>query len=114
MGSIIHLRAKCAASSRALINARSYVCYTRPDAIDKTGEDFNAPGRFSRSVLHQLGLPRDADIYLCGPTQFMADMKEALTALGVAPDARASRDLQRRRVHDPWCGRRTDASSASA
>jgi ferredoxin-NADP reductase/MOSC domain-containing protein YiiM len=71
---------------RALTNGHSYVCYTRPDSIDKTGEDFNATGRFSRSVFDELGLPRDADVYLCGPTQFMADMKEALTALGVAPE----------------------------
>jgi ferredoxin-NADP reductase/MOSC domain-containing protein YiiM len=71
---------------RALTNGRSYVCYTRPDSIDKTGENFNATGRFSRSVFDELGLPRDADVYLCGATQFMADMKEALTALGVAPE----------------------------
>jgi ferredoxin-NADP reductase/MOSC domain-containing protein YiiM/ferredoxin len=70
----------------ALTNGRSYVCYTRPDAADKTGENFNATGRFSQSVLDELGLPRDADIYLCGPTQFMGDMKEALAALGVAPE----------------------------
>jgi ferredoxin-NADP reductase/MOSC domain-containing protein YiiM len=70
----------------ALANGRSYICYTRPDSSDKTGEDFNATGRFSRSVFDELGLPRDADVYLCGPTQFMADMKEALTALGVAPE----------------------------
>ncbi|MGC2270318.1 MAG: MOSC and FAD-binding oxidoreductase domain-containing protein [Candidatus Acidiferrales bacterium] len=70
----------------ALTNGRSYICFTKPDANDKTGEDFNATGRFSPSVLKELGLPRDADIYLCGPTQFMADMKEALTTLGVAPD----------------------------
>jgi ferredoxin-NADP reductase/MOSC domain-containing protein YiiM len=70
----------------ALTNARSYVCYTKPDSNDKTGEDFNARGRFSRSVFAALGLPPDADAYLCGPTQFMADMEEALTALGVAPE----------------------------
>jgi ferredoxin-NADP reductase/MOSC domain-containing protein YiiM/ferredoxin len=70
---------------RALSNGRSYICYTRPDSIDKRGEDFNATGRFSRSVLDELGLPGDAGVYLCGPTRFMADMKEALTALGVAP-----------------------------
>jgi ferredoxin-NADP reductase/MOSC domain-containing protein YiiM len=70
----------------ALTNGRSYICYTRPDASDKTGEDFNATGRFSRSVFDELGLPRDADAYLCGPTRFMADMKEALTAFGVAPE----------------------------
>jgi MOSC domain-containing protein YiiM/ferredoxin-NADP reductase len=70
---------------RALTNGRSYVCYTRPDSIDKMGEDFNATGRFSRPALDELGLPRDADVYLCGPTRFMVDMKEALTALAVAP-----------------------------
>jgi len=69
---------------RTLTNGRSYVCYSRPDSIDKTGEDFNATGRFSQSVLDGLGLPVDADIYLCGPSRFMADMKEALTSLGVA------------------------------
>jgi ferredoxin-NADP reductase/MOSC domain-containing protein YiiM len=72
--------------TRALTNGHSYVCYTRPDLIDKTGEDFNATGRFSQSVFDELGLPRDADVYLCGPTRFMADMREALTTLGVAPD----------------------------
>jgi ferredoxin-NADP reductase/MOSC domain-containing protein YiiM len=71
---------------RALTNGRCYVCYTRPDSIDKTGEDFNATGRFSRSVFEALGLPRDAAVYLCGPTRFMKDMKEALTALGMAPE----------------------------
>jgi ferredoxin-NADP reductase/MOSC domain-containing protein YiiM len=70
----------------ALTNGRSYVCYTKPDATDKSGEDFNATGRFSRSVFDELGLPQDADAYLCGPNQFMADMKEALTASGVAPE----------------------------
>jgi len=43
-------------------------------------------GRFSQSVFVELGLPRDADVYLCGPTRFMADMREALTALGMAPE----------------------------
>jgi ferredoxin-NADP reductase/MOSC domain-containing protein YiiM/ferredoxin len=71
---------------RALTNGRSYVCYTKPDSNDKTGEDFNATGRFSPAVFEELGLPRDADVYLCGPTRFMADMKEALPALGVAPE----------------------------
>jgi ferredoxin-NADP reductase/MOSC domain-containing protein YiiM/ferredoxin len=71
---------------RALANGRSYVCYTKPDVNDKTGEDFDATGRFSRSVFDRLALPRDADVYLCGPSRFMADMKEALTAFGVAPE----------------------------
>jgi ferredoxin-NADP reductase len=70
----------------ALPNGRSYVCYTKPDANDKTGEDFQAAGRLSRSVLNELGLPHDADIYLCGLNQFMTDMKEAAVALGAAAE----------------------------
>jgi len=70
----------------ALTNARSYICFTKPDSNDKRGGDFNATGRFSRSAFDGVGLPRDADVYLCGPNQFMADMKEVLTALSVAPE----------------------------
>lgn len=71
---------------RGLTNGRSYVCYTKPESTDKTGVDFNATGRLSRSVFDAHGLPRDADVYLCGPNQFMDDMKEALTAIGVSPE----------------------------
>ena len=70
----------------ALPNGRSYIYYTRPDAMDLSGEDFNATGRFSRSVFDEIGLPHESDVYLCGPTRFMTDMKEALTASGVEPE----------------------------
>src|SRR6516164_2327140 len=33
---------------RTLTNGRSYVCYTKPSESDKSGEDFNAAGRFSQ------------------------------------------------------------------
>ena len=70
----------------ALAHGRSYVCYSRPGPRDKMGEDFDATGHLSRSVFDEVGIPRDADVYLCGPTRFMADMKEALATLGVAPE----------------------------
>ena len=69
----------------ALPRGRSFVCYSRPDSRDKVGEDFNATGHLSRSVLEEVGVSREADVYLCGPTRFMSDMKEALATLGVAP-----------------------------
>jgi ferredoxin-NADP reductase/MOSC domain-containing protein YiiM/ferredoxin len=69
-----------------LANGRSYICYTKPDSNDKTGDSFNATGHFSQALLHELVLPVGADIYLCGPNRFMADMKAAFTALGVAPE----------------------------
>src|SRR5262244_1697784 len=70
----------------ALTHGRSYVCYSRPGSQDKKGQDFDATGHLSRSVFDEVGLPREADVYLCGPTRFMADMKEALAAMGVAPE----------------------------
>ena len=71
---------------RALTNGRSYVCYSRPGSSDKRGQDFDATGHLSRSVFEEVSSPRDADVYLCGPSRFMADMKAALAALGVAPE----------------------------
>jgi ferredoxin-NADP reductase len=68
----------------ALKHGRHYVCYSRSDQRDKIGEV--AVGRLSRSVLDKVGIGREADVYICGPARFMADMKEALADLGVAPE----------------------------
>jgi ferredoxin-NADP reductase/MOSC domain-containing protein YiiM len=70
----------------ALTHGRSYVCYSRPGSHDKMGKDFDASGHLSRSVFYEAGVPREADLYLCGPNRFMADMKEELATLGVAPE----------------------------
>jgi ferredoxin-NADP reductase/MOSC domain-containing protein YiiM len=70
----------------ALPHGRSYVCYSRPDPRDKVGEDFDAAGHLSQSVFDTIGVPREADAYLCGPARFMANMKEALAGLGVSPE----------------------------
>ena len=69
----------------ALTQGRSYVCYSRPASHDKKGEDFDATGHLSQSIFDEVGIPKEADVYLCGPTRFMADMKETLAALDVAP-----------------------------
>jgi ferredoxin-NADP reductase/ferredoxin len=71
---------------RELSHGRSYVCYSKPGLHDKMGADFDAAGHLSRSVFGQVGIPREADVYLCGPTRFMADMKEELAASDVAPE----------------------------
>jgi ferredoxin-NADP reductase len=70
----------------ALPHGRSYVCYSRPASLDKLGEDFDAAGRLSRSVFEEAGLPRKADVYLCGAAGFMTDMKAALAAYGIPPE----------------------------
>jgi ferredoxin-NADP reductase len=69
----------------ALTHGRSYVAYSRPDSRDKAGEGFDAVGHLSQMVFDEVGLPREADVYLCGPNRFMADMKEVLLTHGQVP-----------------------------
>ncbi|MGA2810482.1 MAG: MOSC and FAD-binding oxidoreductase domain-containing protein [Candidatus Acidiferrum sp.] len=68
-----------------LLHARSYVSYSRPGPGDRIREDFTAAGRLSQSIFNELDVPRDGDVYLCGPARFMADMKESLANYGVPP-----------------------------
>jgi ferredoxin-NADP reductase/MOSC domain-containing protein YiiM len=68
----------------ALARGRSCICYSQPRASDALGRDFDATGRASRATLEQLGVPADADIYLCGPQRFMTDIKGMLASFGIA------------------------------
>jgi ferredoxin-NADP reductase/ferredoxin len=70
----------------AFPQGRSYVCYSKPASFDKLGEDFDAAGHLSRSVLEEVGIPREAGVYLCGPAAFMTDMKAALAGYGIPPE----------------------------
>jgi ferredoxin-NADP reductase/MOSC domain-containing protein YiiM len=70
----------------SLANSRSVVCYSRPGTGDQIPEDFNAAGHLSRTVFDNVGVPREADVYLCGPVAFMAAMKAGLALSGVAPE----------------------------
>ena len=69
----------------ALTQGHRYICYSQPRPEDIPGKDFDGAGRLSRAVLDTLGISRDAEVYLCGPSAFMADMTSMLAALGVAP-----------------------------
>ena len=42
-------------------------------------------GRLNQDSIAALGLPTDAVVYLCGPTQFMSDIRDALGAAGMDP-----------------------------
>ncbi len=78
-----------AAESRALLralpNAHAHVRYSRPAPTDRKGVDFDAPGHLTVSAFEELGVPRDADFYLCGPPAFLADLRAGLAGQGVAP-----------------------------
>jgi ferredoxin-NADP reductase/MOSC domain-containing protein YiiM/ferredoxin len=69
-----------------LPNAHSHVQYSQPDSTDRLGVDFDATGRLSVTVLEALGVPLEADFYLCGPPTFLTDFTAGLVDRGVAPD----------------------------
>jgi ferredoxin-NADP reductase/MOSC domain-containing protein YiiM/ferredoxin len=65
--------AEVAALIESLPHARQQVFYTETN------------GRLNQESLAALGLPLDASVYLCGPTQFMTDIRNHLTAVGLDP-----------------------------
>jgi ferredoxin-NADP reductase/MOSC domain-containing protein YiiM len=71
---------------RALPHSRGRIWYSRPDSNDRLGREFDAAGHLGVAALEALGVPRDADFYLCGPSAFLRDVKVGLAAWGVATD----------------------------
>ncbi|MBV8565844.1 MAG: MOSC domain-containing protein [Methylobacteriaceae bacterium] len=67
-----------------LPHIRSFVAYSGPGSGDRLGDDYDAPGRLSLELLQQMGVPRDADFYLCGPAAFLGSFAQGLRGWGVA------------------------------
>jgi ferredoxin-NADP reductase len=76
-----------AAEAEALLaafpNVRTQIYYSRPGPDDVEGRDFDRVGRITGSLLAELGPPRDADAYLCGPAAFMDEISAGLAAIGL-------------------------------
>ncbi len=70
----------------ALPHCRSFIAYSKPAAGDRLGDDYDAPGRLSLDVLAQLGVPRQASFYLCGPPEFLRTFTHDLRNWGVASE----------------------------
>jgi len=68
---------------KQLSRGRGYFVYSRPAAIDKAGADFDAPGHIDAALLERIGVSRDSDFYLCGPTSFLQNMRDGLRNWGV-------------------------------
>jgi ferredoxin-NADP reductase/MOSC domain-containing protein YiiM/ferredoxin len=54
------------------------VIYSRPAPQDTPGQDFDRTGHLAPGLLHELGIPQDADFYLCGPPGFLDDFQKGL------------------------------------
>jgi ferredoxin-NADP reductase len=77
-----------AAEAHALLaslpRAREHVFYSAATPAERH-RAHAAPGHLTKDKLVGLGLPVGARAYVCGPASFMADMQDALTAIGVDP-----------------------------
>jgi ferredoxin-NADP reductase/MOSC domain-containing protein YiiM len=68
---------------KQLSRGRGYIVYSRPAAIDQVGADFDAPGHIDAALLERIGVSRDSDFYLCGPSSFLQNMRDGLRNWGV-------------------------------
>ncbi|WP_204848302.1 MOSC and FAD-binding oxidoreductase domain-containing protein [Rhodopila globiformis] len=64
--------------------SRRCVAYSRPAPGDVPGQDFDRQGRLSPQLLQDIGVPQDADFYLCGPPRFLEDFQKGLAAWGIS------------------------------
>ena len=70
----------------ALTHARTCIAYSRPTEEDRPGEDYDVSGRLNVALFERLGVPRNADFYLCGPDSFLHELNAGLKAWGVTGD----------------------------
>jgi ferredoxin-NADP reductase/MOSC domain-containing protein YiiM len=68
---------------KQLSRGRAYVLYSKPASSDQPGRDFDAAGHIGVALLEKLGVPRDAEFYLCGPSSFLESMRDGLRNWGV-------------------------------
>jgi ferredoxin-NADP reductase len=77
-----------AQETRALLSVlphgHSYIRYSSPGPQDRPGVDFDSRGHLDTRLLRDLGVPRKADFYTCGPPGFMTELTAALVGWGVA------------------------------
>ena len=70
-------------SLKQLPRGRGYILYSKPAVSDELGEDFDAPGHIGVALLEKIGVPRNGEFYLCGPSLFLENMRDGLRKWGV-------------------------------
>jgi ferredoxin-NADP reductase/MOSC domain-containing protein YiiM len=71
---------------KQLSRGRSYIVYSRPASIDEPEVDFDASGHIDTALLERIGVSRNSDFYLCGPSSFLQNMRDGLRSWGVLDD----------------------------
>jgi ferredoxin-NADP reductase len=77
-----------AAEAKSLLDtlpqSHSFIAYSKPGVGDQMGKDFDLSGRLKMELLRQIGVPRFAGFYVCGPPAFLSEIVQGLTLWGVA------------------------------
>lgn len=68
---------------KQLSRGRSFIVYSRPGSTDRAETDFDAAGHIDTALLERIGVPRNSDFYLCGPSSFLESMRGGLQNWGV-------------------------------
>jgi MOSC domain-containing protein YiiM/ferredoxin-NADP reductase len=71
---------------KCLPRSHCSIRYSAPGPNDRLGIDFDGAGRMSASILEELGIPKDAAFYLCGPSEWTSDLMAGLTKWGLDRD----------------------------
>ena len=66
-----------------LPHSHSRVYFSQPDSADVLGVDYDHQGRLSGAALCDLGLPADAQVFICGPESFMAAVTAGFVDCGI-------------------------------
>jgi ferredoxin-NADP reductase/MOSC domain-containing protein YiiM len=83
---------ECDELLRQLPRSCRYIVYSQASASETLGTDFDARGHLGLDVLTRLGLSREADFYLCGPSAFLQDLTAGLLSWGV-PQSRLHSEI---------------------
>jgi ferredoxin-NADP reductase/MOSC domain-containing protein YiiM len=76
---------ECDELLRQLPRSCRYLVYSKASASEPSGVNFDARGHLGLEMLTRLGVPTEADFYLCGPVAFMQELTRSLLSLGVPP-----------------------------
>jgi len=71
---------------KLLSHGRSYIVYSRPASTDQPEMDFDASGHIDTALLERIGVSRNSDFYLCGPSSFLQNMRDGLRNWGARDD----------------------------
>jgi ferredoxin-NADP reductase/MOSC domain-containing protein YiiM len=74
---------ECDELLRQLPRSRKYIVYSQASPSESLGDDFDARGHLELDALTRLGVAREADFYLCGPSSFLQDLMRGLLSWGM-------------------------------